>query len=136
MVYSVLIFAFRKPGTTPAEFKAHYEGSHVPLVKSLAGPHFPISHTRTYLHRTEDGNATGNDNAKYPASVLIGPQSEFEYDAFAELKFADQAAFGAFFGLMQTPEVAEKIAADEEKFLDRPKMTAVVVGEVNVTMGE
>jgi len=136
MVYSVLIFAFRKQGTTPNEFKAHYEGSHVPLVKSLAGPHFPISHTRTYLHRTEDTNATGDNNAKYPASVMIGNQSDFDYDAFAELKFKDQGAFGAFFNLMQTPENAEKIAADEEKFLDRPKMAVVVVGEVNVTTGE
>lgn len=37
MTYSVLIFAYRKPGTTPEQFRAHYEGSHVPLVKEIAG---------------------------------------------------------------------------------------------------
>jgi uncharacterized protein (TIGR02118 family) len=128
MTYSILIFAFRKPGTTPAEFKAHYEGSHVPLVKSIAGPLFPISHIRTYLHRT--------DSDEYPASVLVGGQADFQYDAFAELTFKDEAAFGAFFGTVSSPENAAKIAADEELFLDRSKMTVVLVGDRTSTSGD
>lgn len=136
MVYSILIFAFRKPGTTPAEFKAHYESSHVPLIKSIAGPLFPTSHTRRYLHRSEVSETSSDDkNAKYPAKVLLGTQANFEYDAFAELTFKDEAAFGAFFGHVTKDENAAKIAADEEKFLDRAKTTVVVVGETVVTSG-
>lgn len=41
MTYSVLIFAYRKPGTTPEQFRAHYEGKHVPLVKELSGEYVP-----------------------------------------------------------------------------------------------
>lgn len=37
MTYSILIFAYRKPGTTPEQFRAHYEGKHVPLVKEISG---------------------------------------------------------------------------------------------------
>jgi len=137
MVYSVLLFAFRKPGTSPAEFKAHYEGTHIPLLKSIAGPLFPISHTRRYIHRSEVSEPTGNEkNAKYPASLLAGEQADFGYDAFAELTFKDEAAFGAFFGHMNSAENAEKIAADEDKFLDRARMTAVVVGDCVVTTEE
>ncbi|KAI0817134.1 EthD domain-containing protein [Xylaria sp. FL0064] len=142
MPYSVLIFAYRKFGTTPAQFKAHYEGTHVPLIHKLTGANFPLSHTRHYLHRTEQqqqqqaeegkGNNTAR-NPTTPATVLIGTQEEFDYDAFAELTFEDEAAFQAFFALTQQPEIAEKIAADEELFLDRARMTVVVKGDTTVT---
>lgn len=133
MTYSVLIFAYRKPDTTPEEFRAHYENSHVPLVKEIAGEHFPLSHIRRYLHRTQ-GKAEGTErNAEYPATVLIGSQADFDYDAFAELTFADVTAFQTFFGITKQPENQARIQADEAKFLDGSKMTVVVVGETTVT---
>lgn len=132
MTYSVLIFTYRKPGTTPEQFRAHYESSHVPLVKEIVGKHFPLSHTRRYIHRTV-GKAEGTErNAKSPASVLMGTQADFEYDAMAELTFPDVGAFQTFFGIAQQPENAARIAADEEKFLDRSKTSAVIVGETLV----
>jgi hypothetical protein len=130
MTYSILIFASRKEGTHPAEFKNHYETSHVPLIKSLAGPLFPISHTRTYLHRSKD---EADNEPAYPATVLVGSQADFQYDAFAELKFKDEAAFGAFYGCVTSSENAAKIAADEELFLNRGKMSVVVVGDCTST---
>ncbi|KAI1352354.1 EthD domain-containing protein [Xylaria sp. FL0043] len=147
MPYSVLIFAYRKPGTTPEQFKAHYEGVHVPLIRKLTGANFPLSHTRHYLHRTtqhqhqqqqqqQEAEGKGNTarNPHTPATVLIGTQAEFDYDAFAELTFEDEAAFQRFFALtQQQPENAEQIAADEELFLDRARMTVVVKGETRVT---
>ncbi|KAI1741712.1 EthD domain-containing protein [Xylaria scruposa] len=134
MPYSVLIFAYRKPGTMPEQFKAHYEGIHVPLVRELAGASFPLSHTRRYLHRSEnhaDSNTARNPST--PATVLIGTQNDFDYDAFAELTFEDAAAFQTFFNRMQHPEIAAKIAADEEKFLDRTQMPVVVLGDITET---
>lgn len=41
MTYSILIFAYRKPGTTPEQFRAHYEGKHVPLIKEISGEYVP-----------------------------------------------------------------------------------------------
>ncbi|KAI1277405.1 EthD domain-containing protein [Xylaria sp. FL0933] len=137
MPYSVLIFAYRKPGTTPAQFKAHYEEIHIPLIRKLTGASFPLSHTRHYLRRNAqqqkaDGNTARNPTT--PAAVLMGTQAEFDYDAFAELTFEDEAAFRAFFALTQQhPENAAKIAADEELFLDTARMTVVVKGETTVT---
>lgn len=129
MTYSVLIFAYRKPGTTPEQFRTHYEGTHVPLVKEIAGEHCPLAHTRRYLHRTE-GTVEGTErNASCPATVLMGSQSDFDYDPFEELSFTDLNHFQTFFGLTQQPENAARLAADEEQFLDRAKMPVVVLGE-------
>lgn len=133
MTYSILIFAFRKQGTTPEEFRAHYENSHVPLVKDIGGDHFPLSHTRHYIDRAP-GKADGTErNAHYPASVLVGTQADFDYDSIAELTFADVTAFQTFFALCQQPDNAARLQADEEQFLDRAKMTVVAVGETLVT---
>lgn len=133
MVYSVIIFAWRKPGTSPAQFKQHYENSHVPLVKSLAGPLFPKTHTRHYIQRNPTNDAADSSNKAHPATVLVGEQDDFSYDAYAELVFQDVPAFQQFFGCITGEENAKKIAADEEQFLDRAKMRAVAVDETTVT---
>lgn len=134
MTYHILIFAYRKPGTDPAAFKSHYESSHVPLLQSIAGSHFPKAHIRRYVHRTESSASSTNDK-DYPATVLAGVQSDFEYDAIAELVFDDESAFQTFFGVVSQPGAADKIAKDEEMFLDRLKMKVVVLGDCLTTSG-
>ena len=138
MPYIILVFAYRKPGLSPADFKAHYENCHVPLLQSLAGDTFPNSHVRRYIQRSENKStsapeAHSGNNVNTPAAVLVGTQADFEYDAFAELTFDDEAAFQAFFARVGQGKAAEKIAEDEEKFLDRGKMRVVVVRECIVT---
>lgn len=80
-----------------------------------------MSHTRRYIHRTEGKADDTERNANFPATVLMGSQTDFDYDALAELTFADVNAFQTFFGLYQKPENAARIAADEEQFLDRSR---------------
>ncbi|OTB16526.1 hypothetical protein K445DRAFT_21482 [Daldinia sp. EC12] len=134
MTYSIVIVAYRKPGTTPEQFKAHYENSHIPLVRELAGQHFPLSHTRHYIHRSEGTAADRTDrNPTTPATVLMGSQADFDYDAYSELIFEDFASFQTFCSVVQQPENAAKIAADEEKFLDRTKILIASLGDTNVT---
>ncbi|KAI1403318.1 EthD domain-containing protein [Hypoxylon fuscum] len=136
MPYSVLLFISRKPGTTVEEFKERFENSHMPLLREAAGPHFPLSHTRRYIHRSE-GQAEGTTrNAGTPARVLVGTQADFDYDVIAELTFADEAAFQTFFQTVHSPEKAAKIIAAEETFLDRAQTRAVVLGDVAVTKKE
>jgi hypothetical protein len=65
-----------------------------------------------------------------------GKPSLFHYGASGELKFRDEAAFGGFFACVTSAENAAKIASDEEKFLDRAKMTAVVVGDCTTMSGD
>lgn len=103
MTYSIIIFAYRKPGTTPEQFKKHYEESHIPLLREIAGETFPLSHTRRYILRAE-GEAEGTTrNATTPASVLMGSQADFDFDATAELIFKDAAEFQKFCMLPPPP---------------------------------
>ncbi|KAJ6007533.1 hypothetical protein N7540_011509 [Penicillium herquei] len=60
----------------------------------------------------------------------LGQQTDFDFDAYAELTFLDQAAFQAFSAKVYTPEAAARIAADEEKFLDKSKLRIVMLGDV------
>jgi len=133
---TLLLFAYRKPGTTPEHFYEYYENVHIKLIKELAGDTFPLSHTRRYVHRTKaaaPAPASGPDaeskasttsagrNAEYPATVFLGEQTDFEYDCCSEIIFEDEAAMHAFKDRMAEPERAARVAADEENFLDRSK---------------
>ncbi|KAJ6088552.1 hypothetical protein N7486_009813 [Penicillium sp. IBT 16267x] len=132
MSLKVFVHAYRKPGLSLEDFKKHYE-DHVELVKRLSGENFPLSHKRTYIARNTVEVApegASERNALTPATVLVGKQSDFDFDAYAELTFADQAAFQAFRASIHAPDVAALIAADEEKFLDKSKLGIALLGDV------
>ena len=61
--------------------------------------------------------------------MLAGTQADFQYDAFAELTFEDEEAFQTLMGIVGQGEAKERIAADEEIFMDRARMSVVVVEE-------
>ncbi|MCJ1223518.1 hypothetical protein MMC12_000160 [Toensbergia leucococca] len=103
----------------------------MPILQSLAGTHFPKTHTRRYIQRSESSTT----NADYPATILVGAQADFEYDAISELVFEDEAAFQAFFASIGQVETAEKIAKDEKIFIDQARTRVVVVGDCVVTTG-
>ncbi|KAI1382813.1 EthD domain-containing protein [Hypoxylon trugodes] len=133
MTFSMLIYLSRKAGTTPEQFKAHYDNKHVPLIKEVAGSTFPLTHTRYYIRRSE-GQAEGTTrNATTPAQVFLGTQSDFDVDAVVILTFTDEAAFQEFFQITHSPENAAKVVADEELFLDRTQTRAVALGSTEVT---
>ncbi|KAL2013594.1 hypothetical protein VTN00DRAFT_1119 [Thermoascus crustaceus] len=134
MPYTVVVFAWRKPGLTPAQFKDHYEHSHIPLLLELAGPNFPTSHTRFYLpRRAEDLASADPTNENHRPAIFAGQPGDFPWDAYAELVFDDLAAFNAFHAIVTEPENAARIAADEEKFLDRTKLKIAAIDSPVVT---
>jgi len=135
MPFRILAHAYRKSGMSTEDFKKHYE-AHIDLIKRLSGDDFPLSHKRTYMARqTVEVAPEGatSSNATTPAVVLVGQQSEFDFDAYAELTFTDEDAFRIFAQKIRGPEAADQIAADEELFLDRSKFAVVVLGEVSET---
>lgn len=130
MTAKVFIVAYRKPGISPEGFKTHYE-AHIANLKKLAGDTFPLSHKRNYIARTATVVEGATErNATTPAVVIAGQQSDFDFDAQAELTFASQEALQAFVAKVQAPEAAAQIAEDEEKFLDRSKLSIALLGDV------
>ena len=106
------------------------------VVHSITGSNFPKQHTRRYIQRTPDDSAnsseSGTSNAKWPATSLFGPAPEPDIDAIAELVFYDEAGCKKFFEIIKQEDAQRKLAADEELFLDRGKLKAVVLGDVIV----
>ncbi|KAG2415931.1 hypothetical protein HFD88_007123 [Aspergillus terreus] len=133
----VLILASRRPDISPAAFRTRYE-AHVDLLKRISTSDFPLSHRRSYIARTAATTTTSppeNEqppprNAATPAAVIVGQQADSDFDAVAELTFADDAALQAFMAKVSAPEAARQIAVDEEGFLDRGRLRIVMLGEV------
>jgi hypothetical protein len=132
-MHTILMFATRKPAITPSEFRHHYENIHIPLVRALAGPLFPVTHSRRYVRRlrpTDLKEEQAPDSPEYPAVVLSGLQGDFTYDAVVEMRFESVEAADAFFACLAQPEVAVEIAKDCEVFMDQTRMLAVIVEDV------
>ena len=65
--------------------------------------------------------------------MLVATQPDFQYDAFAELTFEDEGKFQTLMGIVSQGEAQERLAEDEEIFMDRARMTVVAVEEPVVT---
>ncbi|KAL4876899.1 EthD domain-containing protein [Aspergillus karnatakaensis] len=128
MTVKALLYVTRKPGTTPAEFQAYYDTVHLPLIKSLAGDDFPLSHKRLYLARP-----TAGDDNTYPVTALLGSQEDFPYDCITELTFPTEKALNKFFKRRMEPGTKEAVDADEQEFMDSSKLKLVLVGSVTET---
>ncbi|KAI0457460.1 EthD domain-containing protein [Xylaria acuta] len=132
MPYFIMAFLTRKSGVTPEQFRDYYTGSHLPMFRQLVGSHFPVRHTQRYIHRTEASSNSNNTrrNRSTPASVLLGSQSDFDYDVIVTLEFKDAAAFQAHCDFVQQSDIRTKITNDEKRFLDRSQTRTVVLGEI------
>ncbi|RAO72953.1 uncharacterized protein BHQ10_008965 [Talaromyces amestolkiae] len=128
-----VVFTYRKSGLSLEEFTSYSE-QHGHLLKRLAGDVFPISHRRSYIAREEKGSNAGTDttarNPTTPAKLVLGQQSDFDFDAYTELTFASPEAVHAYTTKTSQPEIAAAIAADEERFLDRSKTGIAFLGDV------
>jgi hypothetical protein len=114
MPLKVILFAHRKEGVTPTQFREHLEGAHMPLIKKIAGDLFPLSHLRRYPARP--GEVDGN--GAWPAAMLVGDPATVPYDVMTEMTFADEAAFRAFFARYQEEVVVKALSEDEKLFMD------------------
>lgn len=127
MTFRVVLFAFRKAGLTPQDFKHHYETVHVPLVRQMTGSLFPLAHSRRYISRLDAPEHQADENQK--AEVISGEASEIPYDAITEMKFETRDDFYKFAAILNEPANALRIADDCAAFLDTTKISTMVVLE-------
>ncbi|OJJ01765.1 hypothetical protein ASPVEDRAFT_28410 [Aspergillus versicolor CBS 583.65] len=114
MTFTVVLHVYRRSDLSPAEFKKHYEETHIPLMKSIGGEAFPLSHTRQYISHT---------------NLVSEAQSDVGYDAISRMVFEDQSTFETFRGLLQSPENVSRVTEDCSQFLDLSKAPQIVVIE-------
>ena len=138
MPFTIVLFSTRLHSVSPTHFEKHYETKHVPLLKRLAGDLFPTSHIRHYIARPSPSEipSTTTTTEQYPATVLVGTQADFPYDAYAEITFSDKPAFEAFMGHMSSNEAVEAMREDEKGFLVSELTRVVVLGDVRCTSKE
>ena len=128
MLYTVCLFLTRKPTITSDQFRIHWEDTHIPLLKSLVGPLFPLHYKRLYFARTERMGFGGPANRDHPLFLLRGSPDNFDFDAVAELTWEDERTFQEFYKAIYETKTAAKLAVDEAQFMDSGSSKSVVVG--------
>lgn len=113
-----LIGFFRaRDGMSRDDSRRYYEEHHAPLITSLFGE-FLTDYRRSYVQ--PDSVFAPNDP---PGPIAL------DFDVVVEMWFGTAESFQRSAGVAARPEVADLIAADEEKFLDRASMVSFVVDE-------
>jgi|TARA_R100000005_G_scaffold96055_1_gene80362 uncharacterized protein (TIGR02118 family) len=102
-----------KPGLTREQFIDYYETQHAPLICQLLPE--VCGYRRNFI-RSE-------------GAFLNPGAAARDYDVITELWFADRAAYDAAMERCADPEIARRIAEDEEHFLDRSCTRMFVVDE-------
>ncbi|KAF2687406.1 hypothetical protein K458DRAFT_415661 [Lentithecium fluviatile CBS 122367] len=123
MTYTLLVFVPRKPNVSLEAFKHHWETSHVPLLKQLAGSEFPLSHTRHYIEK----------NANEETNVVIGGMEGVTYDGVATLTFINKVHYERFVGKLGQDENERLHREDLERFVDVARVRVLLVGETRST---
>jgi hypothetical protein len=104
----VLAFLSKREDISTDAFIDHYENSHVPLVLSLTST--PTVYKRNYILRGDEFNREAET---------------IDFDVITELVFPNRAGFLAWIRDLSD----ERVAADEERFLDRSLTRAYVIEE-------
>ncbi|KAI1135144.1 hypothetical protein F5Y05DRAFT_395764 [Hypoxylon sp. FL0543] len=129
MTYTVVAHIRRKQNITPSQFRTHYDTVHVPLLKSLVGPAFPLTHTRYYVTRkptiprsitsSETLSSENVAESDFLPVIYWGEASRVEYDSLTVMVWEDYTAFECFMKIFSTPDVFGKIFEDEKNFRDQ-----------------
>ncbi|KAI0547133.1 EthD domain-containing protein [Xylaria curta] len=138
MPYFIMSFLTRKSDVTPDQFKSYYIGSHMPFIRQLIGSHFPVRCIQRYIQRgegTDDGDNTER-NLWTPANVLIGNQSDFDFDVVVTMEFKDSAAFRAHRDFIHQKDILTRVTDDEKRFIDVTQTRTVVLGDIIETTAQ
>jgi hypothetical protein len=111
--FKVMALLAKRPALSRADFIDYYENHHVPLIRGMFDG--IVEYRRSYI------NLDGAIMAKGVAPP--------DFDVVTELWFKDRSGYEAMLAGPGNPEVAKRVADDEEHFLDRGKTRFFVVDE-------
>lgn len=123
MPYYVLVFFSRKPGRTAAEFESEFEAV-MPTIAANTVNSFPVSHTRHYLSRDDNGDV----------DVINGSQDDFKFDTVSLIEFKDKENYLEFRRERHASEAMKEFDKEcFDKLPDQSTMRACVVRDIHVT---
>lgn len=115
----IIFMLKRKPGTTPEQFRDHYENSHVKLAQKYIG-HLLKDYNRNYPTFT-GLDPSGGEPKPYDTG----------YDCITEMMMENQADVDEMTRIFNDPEINPILVEDELKFLDKPSTVMIVVDKVD-----
>ena len=107
-----IVLLARKPGTSLAQFKQHYETVHAPGAIERIPALARADYRRNFIERS-------------PTDTTPRP----DFDVITEITFADHADHEAFLRSLEDPAVQAWIAEDEARFSDRRMTRSYTVTE-------
>jgi uncharacterized protein (TIGR02118 family) len=109
----------RRADLSRADFIDYYERQHAPLILSLL-PGI-VDYRRNF--------------ANFESAFVSDGAAPFDFDVVTELWFADRGAYDRAMAVATAEDVAARIAADEENFLDRSATRMFLVEERTSPLG-
>jgi uncharacterized protein (TIGR02118 family) len=113
----LILIVRRKKGLSHQEFREYYENNHVPLAVRLI-PLFS-EYKRNYVDQKE----------KYTPVHVVNAAAEPDFDVLTEICFDSRADYDKMLLTLADPEIGRLMAEDEEKFIDRNRISMYIVEE-------
>ncbi len=129
MPLTVLVFYTRRPEISPEEFISHLENIHMPMLKEVIGPHYPISYSLRHVIRVKTGAGdrlgatTSTRKAAEPDDpvLLVGAPNDLDWDCVGEMVFRDELHLQQGLAMINKPE-SQRLKDDEELFAVQNKL--------------
>jgi hypothetical protein len=115
----VLYFLKRIPGITHAQFREHYENSHVKMAQKYLG-HLMIGYERNYCTQVRASRSLGRTPAAW------------DYDCIAEWLLPNEEALEEVYRIFKDPEIGKEFYDDEGRFLDRDAVLSITCRDHDV----
>jgi hypothetical protein len=127
-MYKVMWLLKRKAGISHAQFREHYENSHVKLAHKYIG-HLMLEYKRNYKTETWGGGVPTEVGGGF------GPV-EWDYDCVTEWVMPNEAAFDEINAIFADPVIGKIFHDDEEHFLDRDSILLIKCDVVDNGCGD
>lgn len=123
-MYKMMLFARRKPGLSPEEFREHYEAWHAPWGSRRFFGDYVVKYVRNHVKRGDYAPIW-----PWPGDPANRTQG-FDYDVVVEWWFASATSFAEWQEWKSTQPDGDLLSADEYSFFDTETAMCVFVDEV------
>lgn len=115
----IIFLLKRKAELTHEQFREHYEKSHAVMGQKYFG-HLFVGYVRNYIGEVRNARSLGSQVVPWG------------YDCVTEFMLPNEAAVAELYGLFKHPVIGKDFYDDEDRFLDRDAVIAILCREGDV----